>query len=197
MLEAWRGQDQAAGEELFSRYYPRLLRFFSNKVSVDPTDLIQQTLLGCVHGQERLRDEQKFRSFLFGIAYNVLKNFYRRQHNDGHLDVMSQSAADLSPGPSTLMSQDELQRMLLRALRRIPLEHQVVLELFYWENLKSAEIAMLLNEPHGTIRSRLCRARQLLKQSVEDRESTRPEQTCTNLDSWAANVRATHKVPTH
>ena len=195
LLEAWRANDQSAGEELFARYYPLLLRFFSNKVSVDPTDLIQETMLACVDGHHRLRATEKFRAFLFSIAYNKLRDFYRRSQRDEELvDMATHSSADLAPGPSTMMGQDEQQRLLLRALRRIPVVHQVLLELFYWENATSAEIAVLMDVPHNTIRTRLRRARQLLEEALtESANDPRVlERTRTDLDGWAAKIRDAH-----
>lgn len=160
LLVAWRDGDQTAGEALFERYYPAMVRFFANKIAGDPADLIQETFMGCVSGQDRIREVANFRSFLFGIAYNQLKKHYARGRADAErIDYTSQSAADLGPGPGTMMAKGAEQRLLLDALRRIPVEHQVVLELFYWESMTSAAIAEVLGEPHGTVRTRIRRAR--------------------------------------
>ncbi len=195
LLDAWRGDDRDAGEELFTRYYPLLLRFFANKIAGDPTDLIQETFLGCVAGQERLRNGRSFRSYLFSIAYHKLRDHYRNQRIDGRrFDPSSETAADLSPGPSTMMGENAQQQLLLHALRRIPLEHQVVLELFYWEGFTSNRIAELMEEPSPTIRTRIRRARQLLTTALQDSEADPRvlEETLTDLDGWAAKIRAAH-----
>ena len=192
LLDAWHGGDAAAGEELFERYYPAMLRFFSNKVAGDPADLIQETFMGCVSGHERLRDAANFRSFLFGIAYNKLKRHYRTARTDGErIEFGTATAADLAPGPGTMMAQSAEQQLLLDALRRIPIEHQVVLEMFYWESMTSAAIADALGEPHGTIRTRVRRARQLLEEALAA-VATDPavaKRTIGDLDGWAAKVR--------
>ncbi|MEM9456858.1 MAG: sigma-70 family RNA polymerase sigma factor [Myxococcota bacterium] len=197
LLEAWRANDQSAGEELFARYYPLLLRFFANKVPVEPTDLIQETMLACVDGQHRLRETEKFRAFLFSIAYNKLRDFYRRaQVGEEPVDMASHASADLAPGPSTMMGRDEQQQLMLRALRRIPVEYQVLLELFYWEDATSAEISVLMDVPHSTIRTRIRRARQLLEEALaESANDPRVlERTRTDLDGWAAKIRSAHQV---
>ena len=193
LLVAWRGGDQTAGEALFERYYPAMVRFFANKVAGDPADLIQETFMGCVSGQERIRETGNFRSFLFGIAYNRLKKHYARGRVDAErIDYGSQSAADLGPGPGTMMAKGAEQRLLLDALRRIPVEHQVVLELFYWESMTSAAIADVLAEPHGTVRTRIRRARQLLEEQLAQ-VAGNPElarKTSADLDGWAQKIRA-------
>ena len=120
LLEAWQGGDRAAGKELFERYYALLVRFFANKIGGDPMDLVQETFLGCVAGQTRLRDRRNFRSFLFGIAYNQLRKYYERQRaHQERVDPSSDSVADLAPGPSSLLTEGAEQKLLLDALRRI------------------------------------------------------------------------------
>jgi RNA polymerase sigma factor (sigma-70 family) len=193
LLTAWRGGDAASGEALFSRYYTAIARFFANKVATDPADLIQETFVGCLHGRDRIEDPERFRAYVFGIAYNVLRQHYRRRHVDGErLDFESASVADLGAGPVTWMVESGEQLVLLQALRRIPLQFQVVLELFYWEDLTSAAIASVLGEPHGTVRTRLRRARELLAQEIGrvDAEPELRRRTLSDLDGWAEGLRS-------
>jgi RNA polymerase sigma-70 factor (ECF subfamily) len=191
LLVAWQQGDRAAGEELFERYYGVLARFFANKVGEDPRDLIHDSLLGCISGHARLRDHQSFRAFLFSIAYNQLRKHYERQRRHGQrFDPTTQSSADLAPGPSTILGRGAEERLLLDSLRCIPVEHQVVLELFYWEDMTSAAIADTLGEPHGTIRTRLRRARELLREAIARMEADAEVLSATqsNLDGWARRL---------
>lgn len=197
LLDAWRAGQARAGAELFDRYYEPLSRFFANKVSGDASDLIQDTMMACVTGVEKIGPGQ-FRGFLFGIAYNKLKKHYERLRIDGgRIDDQTMTSADLSPGASTMMARSAEQRLLLEALRRIPLAHQVVLEMFYWESFTSAEISVALGEPHGTVRTRLRRARELLEEamaSIAD-DPALLQRTSSDLDGWAAKVRASDAPP--
>ena len=61
-----------------------------------------------------------------------------------------------------------MERLLLLALQRIPLESQVILELQYWEELSTAEIGVILGVPVNTVYSRLHRARQSLKRVIAE-----------------------------
>lgn len=197
LLSAWGDGETDAGEMLFERYYPSMIRFFANKVAGDPADLIQETFIRCLEGRERLRDAAKFRSFLFGIAYNRLKKHYERGRLDGErIDYGSHSAVDLAPGVRTMMCKGAEQTLLLTALRSIPVEHQVVLEMFYWESMTSAAIAESLGEPHGTVRTRIRRARQLLQEQLESlaADPALARRTSSNLDTWAAQLRAEHQT---
>jgi RNA polymerase sigma-70 factor (ECF subfamily) len=70
-------------------------------------------------------------------------------------------------------------------------EHQVLLELYFWEPLPAVEIAAILGVPEGTVRTRIRRAKQLLEAEI-GRLSADPglvESTLSNLDDWARSVR--------
>lgn len=195
MLEAWRQGDREAGSELFERHYPAIVRFFANKVAGDPADLIQETFEACVKGRDRLKDDAGFAAYLFGVAYNVLRRYYERNRkHDQRFDPGTDTAADLSPGPATMMARRDEHRLLLIALRLIPLQYQVVLELFYWEGMTSATIAKVLDTPHGTIRTRLRKARQevetVLAQLIKDPEQL--ERAREGMDTLASQIRDDH-----
>jgi RNA polymerase sigma-70 factor (ECF subfamily) len=192
LVEAWRRGDRPAGEELFGRHFPAISRFFRNKFSEGIDDLVQQTFLALLEGRERLRADANFRSYLFGIAYNVMRTHLRALDRQAAFDPASSSIRALDPGLSTMRWKTEEQQLLLLGLRQIPLEHQVALELMYWEGLNAAEIAQIVGVPHSTMRSRIQRARELLEQAVHEL-ATRPalgHSTLDNLERWAAEVRA-------
>jgi RNA polymerase sigma factor (sigma-70 family) len=167
LITRWRAGDRQACAELFALHYDGVARFFRNKVPGHADDLIQRTFLRCFEGLERLRDEAKFRSFLFAIAHNVLREHLRERVHDP-LELESWRAIDLDPTPSALFAAREQERRLILALRHIPIAHQLVLELHYWEQMTAADIAEILDEPVGTIKTRLRRARALLEQAIAE-----------------------------
>ena len=173
LLERWRRGDLSAGEALFERYYESVERFFINKLYTDVNDLVQETFIACVESRDRLQDTRKFRSFLFTVAHNVLYRHLRRNYRvrGKSLDLESACVHDLSPGPSSIAVRNSEERLLLEALRRIPVRFQVLLELHYWEDMKTADIADVVGIPCGTVRSRLSKARTLLERAMERMES--------------------------
>jgi RNA polymerase sigma factor (sigma-70 family) len=191
LVDAWRSGDRQAGEALFRRHFQGVTRFFRNKFSAGIDDLVQQTFVALLEGRERLASGANFRSYLFGIAHNVMRANLRALAKQRAFDPASSAIVDLDPGASTMVGQCQEQRLLLLALRRIPLEAQVTLELVYWEQLNAAEIAEILGVPHSTMRSRIQRARQLLQQAIEKLGES-PElikSTLSGLDGWALAVR--------
>lgn len=189
LVARWRAGDREACAELFAAHYDGVARFFRNKVPSHEDDLVQRSFLRCFEGIERLREPSAFRSFLFAIAHNVLRE-HLRERGRAPLELESQRAIDLDPSPSTLVAEREHQRLLIVALRHIPLAHQIVLELHYWEQMTAAEIAEVLAEPVGTIKTRLRRAKQLLAQAVSElgRSPALVSASLTELERWAAAI---------
>lgn len=194
LLAAWRAGDPRAGSRLFDRHYDRLLRFFKNKVGDELYDLIQQTLLACLESHDRLRDDTRFSTFLLGIARNVLLQHYRtRARKHGKLDFGVSSVADLMlAGGTTILARRQRDRVLLDALRQLPIDDQIVVELYYWEELSAGQIAELHEVPEGTIRSRLRRARQQLERVMPRVARSLGVELDEDLDfeQWARQTRA-------
>ncbi len=192
LLTAWGAGDRGAGEELLARHFEAVVRFFHNKIERDHDDLIQKTFLGCLEGRAQYRGDGSFRAFLFGVAKNVLgKHLRQRYHEPAALDLAHVSVAELGHSPSLLVAEDQQQELMLHALRRIPIDHQIVLELHYWEGMTAAEIGEVLGVPLGTAKTRLRRAKQLLAAELSDLHAgvTGAEPTETRLDTWARGVR--------
>ncbi|MBC8068880.1 MAG: sigma-70 family RNA polymerase sigma factor [Deltaproteobacteria bacterium] len=192
LLDAWGEGDAGAGEQLFARHFESVVRFFQNKIDRDHDDLIQQTFLGCLEGRARFRGEGSFRAFLFGVAHNVLGKHLRTRYREPlALDFAHVSIAELGDSPSLVVAEDQRQLMMLAALRRIPLDHQVALELHYWEAMTAAEIGESIGVPVGTAKTRLRRAKQLLAAELSDLLAgvSGAEPTETRLDTWAAGIR--------
>ncbi len=193
LLRAWAAGDTKAGNDLFDRHFLSVKRFFARKVGEDVEDLVQQTFMGCLEGLPRFREASTFRTYLFGVARNILREHIRlklRLSTDA--DVDEACAVELGDGPSTLLSLKQEKRLLLEALRRLPLDTQILLELAYWEKLRSREIGEVLGINENTARSRLRRSRELLEAALAEatRDDTALRTTMANLDSWAAALRA-------
>ena len=192
LLDRWRDGDLGAGDALFNRHFTSVHRFFRNKVQEEALeDLVQQTFMASVEGRERFRSDSTFRTYLFGVAHNLLRDHYRRQRKVEVLDFGETSVEDVRVGPNTLLGRQQEQRLLLEALRRIPIDSQIVLELYYWEELSASQTAAVLGIPEGTVRGRVRKAKALLKKklTVLARSAADLESTVQDLEGWAASLR--------
>jgi RNA polymerase sigma-70 factor (ECF subfamily) len=195
LLEAWCGGNRNAGETLLRRHFDPLLAFFRRKLD-DPgvvADLVQRTMLATLRGREGFRADASFRSWLFAIARNELFHELRRMKKHPELvDFGEVSVAELSGmGPNTMLGKLQNARLLLEALRRIPLDLQIAIELTYWEGLSATEVAAVLDIKVGTVKSRIRLAREKLQKAMLELGSAVDEvrETVDNLDGWAARVR--------
>lgn len=192
LLYAWRGGDRAAGERLFARYFAPVVRFFRNKVTDHLDDLVQQTFAICVEGHRRMRSDTAFRSYLFAVARHVFLEHLRRKYRlAAEVDVEALSLHDLAPGPSQVVAARLEQQVLVDALRRLPTQYQVVLEMYFWEEMTAKELAEALELPLGTVQTRLRRARELLAVAVAavaaETGWTPPQPLA--LEEWASALR--------
>lgn len=175
LLEAWRSAgDVEAGNELFERHFLTVRRFFRNKLPVtEVEDVLQRTFLACVEASDRFRGDSSFRSYLLGIARNQLYCHIRKRATDmvaAGLDFSVSSLDNLGISPTENLAKNEAQQVLCAALRRLPVDTQIILELRHWEQLPSSEIAEIMNIAETTVRTRLFRARQALKAQLENLE---------------------------
>ena len=191
LLEAWRGGDDRAGERLFDRHAGAVARFFENKIRDGADDLTQSTFMRMIESRERIREGLVFRAFVLGIARNVLREHLRELTRGRQIDPDVDSMAALIPGPSTVAGNRQEQRLLLEALRRLSIDSQVLLELFYWEGLKTHEIAEVMELQPSTARSRLKRAREQLGEIMAAIAASPDlfQSTMEGLDGWAAQLR--------
>lgn len=193
LLEQWRDGDRGAGNALFTRHFRSLFRFFRTKVTDEVAEeLTQVSFLACVDGRDKFRGASSFRTYLFAVGRNQLfMHFRKRGRGDTEAALGSISMADLGAGPSTLVAAKAEQRLLLRALRRIPVDFQIAIELYYWEGVPTAEIAVVLGIPEGTVRSRLTRARAHLSTQMRDlaESAELAESTIADFEQWAKSLR--------
>ncbi len=192
LLWAWQAGDDAAGVSLFERHFDAVTRFFRNKTDGALDDLVQHTFLACLQGRDRIRGEAGFRGYLFGVARNVLRKSWQSRAPARSLDeIDAASIVELGASPSSAYARDRSQLAMLNALRRIPLEAQLVLELCYWEQLSAREVAAVLGTPVGTAKTRIRRARTLLTRELAAVASRAVplHSTATRLDTWARDVR--------
>jgi RNA polymerase sigma factor (sigma-70 family) len=155
--------EREAFDLLIVRWHPLLWRY-AISLTNDPdtaADAVQDVWLRVLRGLVRLRDAAKFRAWLFGIARRVLMDRLRIRYAGPVFDPV-----DLAEVPQAVTDDDlEEDLSLLQAeLARLPMLEREVLTLFYLKELSLNETAEIAAIPVGTVKSRLFRARHLLRQ---------------------------------
>lgn len=198
LLAAWRGGDNNAGASLFERHYESIARFFRNKVNGPAQDdLVQQTFLTCAEKADKFRGASSFRTFLFGIAHNVLREYLRKlerkrkREADKEIDFDVLSVTALGQSPVSVIFEKQEQRLLLEGLRLISIKYQVALELFYWEHLTANQIAEITGAPLGTVKTRLRDGKASLAKKLAEIAASEAvlQSTMDNLEGWVERMR--------
>jgi RNA polymerase sigma-70 factor (ECF subfamily) len=166
--------------ELFQRIeqeIPRLRRY-ARALTRDHSsadDLVQDCLTRALGKGHLWREGTDLRAWLFTILHNQHVNRVRRSVREG----VAVSASDADPGLVALASQFsriEL-RDLARGLAQLPEEQRQVVLLVGLEGLRYETVAEIMDVPVGTVRSRLSRGREALRQMMNG-EAERARERC-------------------
>ncbi|MEM9458626.1 MAG: sigma-70 family RNA polymerase sigma factor [Myxococcota bacterium] len=197
LLKCWRDGDRNAGQILVKRHYDSLFMFFWGKVDEQTSaDLVQDTFETLCTSQDRFRGDSSTRTYLFGIARWKLVDHLRkarkqRDRFDPLRDGIDEDRVERSI--TSLFAHRQQQALLVRGLRSLPLDDQLLLELKDYETLTARELAEVFGIPAGTMAGRISRARERLRRAVRALASNTPiaDETLESLDSFFRGVRAT------
>ena len=156
----------AAWDALFRRYQLPLYVYVFELVHDEQTslDLVQETFIAAVRHLGGLRDDDKFGSWLFGIAHQKCIQRWRRQNREtAALEEIAGAPPELDDGPDDLLIRQEQEAGFMKLLNELPLPQRSVLLLHFVENFSLEEIAGITGVPLGTVKSRMHHAKQSLR----------------------------------
>lgn len=184
LLERFRQGDNRAFDDIVHRYYEPIFRrvFGLLKNHEDAEEVTQDTFLRARRGLEAFRGDAAFSTWLYQIATNLAHNRYwfwwrRGRHAAVSLDASVSPEAgmtladvlpDEEPDPGKKALTQELVERVEAAMGRLSPAHREILTLRNVRDLSYEEIAALLNLSLGTVKSRIARAREALKQVLGD-----------------------------
>jgi RNA polymerase sigma-70 factor (ECF subfamily) len=144
---------------------------FANSLTRDKEsakDLVQETLYKAISNREKYRNGTNIKAWLYTIMRNIFINAYRKKAR--HLVVFDATPNDflLDSNQSAISNRAESSLQLKEIEYAIHLLPSIFKEPFilYFEGYKYNEIADILHEPLGTIKSRIHFARKLLKEKI-------------------------------
>jgi RNA polymerase sigma factor (sigma-70 family) len=168
--------DKEAFGCLIERYQTMAGRIALRMVNAQDTaqDLVQEAMLQAYLSLKDLRNEESFRSWLYGIVLNISKSHLRdekrRSHssealNDGQMEGLWNSSSAIKD-PQQIALERELHHHVLSAIQELPKAHRETARLYYYESLTLHEIAAITGASPGAIKVRLHRARNHLSQKL-------------------------------
>ena len=165
LVEAIRRGDTTAFSELIGRHDRRLRAIARTIVEneVDAEDVSQDATLAAYLDLDRLRDPDRFASWLYGIGLNLARMRVRSRQRRIPIEELVDGPPSTEPTPEQAVEAAELLALVRRALEVLPAAQRDVVLLHYYEGLTCQEIAALLGQSTGTVRVRLHRARGRLR----------------------------------
>ena len=169
-----RAGEPAAWDALFHRYQLPLYVYVFELVHDEQAslDLVQETFIAAVRHIGSLREDDKFGSWLFGIAHQKCAQRWRKQNRaEILLDEMPDAPGEFENSPDNLLIRQEQEAEFMNLLNQLPLPQRAVLLLYFIENFSLEEIARITNTPLGTVKSRLHHAKRALRKLVLENEN--------------------------
>ena len=171
--------DERAFTELVRRFQGRVTnlvsRVLNDRECAD--DLAQEVFVRVFVHRRNYRHGSKFSTWLFTIAANLAKNEIRRRvrrRNWFSLDALQEllhdsiaQLADPTEGREATLEREQLREAIGRSIATVPEKYRMALVLRDIEGLPYEEIAQVLGIPGGTVRSRINRARGMLKRKLQ------------------------------
>lgn len=131
----------------------------------DAEDAFQETVVHAFRAIARFRGDAAFATWLYRIALNVGRNWVRSQYraSSGRIsDRLPVSSDEYAPDPEEVLISREQIDTIRRALLGLPDHYRETLMLRHYEDFSYEQIALILNVPVGTVRSRLAQGRKYL-----------------------------------
>ena len=165
-----RAGDTAAWDTLFRRYQLPLYVYVFELVHDEQTslDIVQESFINAARHIGSLREDAKFGSWLFGIAYQKCIQRWRKQARDEALrEELAAAQPDFEDDPAEFLIRAEQEAEFMKLLNQLPLAQRSVLLLHFVEEFSLEEIAGITGAQLGTVKSRLHYAKKALRNILE------------------------------
>lgn len=177
LLKRAKKGDVEAFEQLIGQYQKKVfniaLRMIGNPE--DASELAQEVFIRIYRSLANFKEEASFSTWIYRITTNVCLDEIRKRkntHNTVSLDEevsledgdVRMQVADHRPTPEAVVERNEVQRMVQEAIGQLSEEHRTALVLRDIQGMSYEEISRITQCPEGTVKSRINRARQSLKE---------------------------------
>ena len=173
--------DREAFDILVEKYYKKIYNLAYRFVgdSEEANDLAQEVFTAAYQNLKKFRGDAKFSTWLFQIATNRGKNRFKYLKRRGYFanrgqsngederESLERAIPDLTTNPETLLAGKQIQKIVQDAINDLDPDHKEIVILRDIEGFSYEEIAQMLGLPEGTTKSRLHRARMVVKEKLK------------------------------
>lgn len=169
LMERVRGGDEEAFGVIVDRYKDSLINYLTHLVRSRERaeEIAQDAFVRLYRSARQYKEQERLGPYLFRIATNLVVTEARRQKRWSLLlPRLHASTRQSAPPADAPVLADEIQRQVHAALERLPVKYRAPLVLFEIEEWSYEEIAKALNVRAGTVKSRIFRARELMRRHL-------------------------------
>lgn len=180
LVEKTLSGDRQAFNRLIELHGPAIYAHVARRIRypADVEDLVQETFLTGFSQLHRLREPDRFASWLRGIADNLIRMGYRRRYVQLRWEDMLSAENEGRQTREESLEEREMRMVLREAIGHLSALQREVLAYHYFKGYSYEETADLLDLRVGTVRSRLQKARiRLKKELIEMQDKARLSQT--------------------
>lgn len=185
LLERCKTGDAGAWDALIRRYEKSVYKFAYSlcRNHEEAGDIAGQVFLRLYQNLHTFRNEASFTSWLFRIVRNTYLDLCVRPAHRGHLSLdasptndgeptAGRDIMDPAPSPESLCMESETAQLLAKAIHHLPAYQRQVLRMYHTEGKSYEEIAEATGLSIGTVKSRLNRARTMLRERLAPYQET-------------------------
>lgn len=158
---------------IYDQYYQKVRKFILHTVRNEwvADDLVQETFIKINHNLENLRDTARLQAWIFRIAHNVCRDYFRQQGknaNPGLAEISGEPAAAKAPTTQKELEQGQMRKCVFGLVNFLPESLRSVIILSDISEFSQREIAEILGITSENVKIRLHRARKKLKALLEE-----------------------------
>lgn len=153
-------------DEKMNSYYVMLCRFAFMQIRdmEEAQDIAQEALCRFLAANANAEDERRERAWLFKVASNLCKDYWRSPWHRKTVPLPSELPIDEDMEENALQKEND--EKILMAVLKLPFKYRQVIHPFYYEDMSAEEISGVTGINLSTVYTRLSRGRDLLKKAL-------------------------------
>ena len=178
LVERVQKGDKQAFDLLISKYQHRIVSLVARYVSdqTEAQDVAQEAFIKAYRAIDRFRGDSAFYTWLYRIAINTAKNWLvarKRRPPASDIDAVDAEQYDMNSRlkeqgtPENELMREEIKRTVFDTIAELPEDLRTAIMLREMEGMSYEDIAITMDCPIGTVRSRIFRAREAIDEKLK------------------------------
>ncbi len=155
-------------ERLISLYGNDVLRIANayTRNSSTAEDIFQEVFIKVARNINKFENRSSEKTWIIRITINTCKDFLKSSWNKKIIPMEVIDTNETSHAEDSILNEEQSE-IIIKEILNLPLKYKEVILLYYYQDLLTSDIAKMLNLPEASIRTRLRRAREIIKEKLK------------------------------